>query len=191
MPKTVLNPSTALFPVPAVMVSCAAPSGAKNIITLAWVGTVCSEPPLVAIGIRPSRHSHPMILDAQEFVINLPSADQTVATDYCGIVSGRDHDKFAECGFTAAPASRLQHAPLIAECPVNLECQLRQVLHLGSHDLFIGEVVAVQAEAELVNGGRIDQQAAQPICYAGGTYYGLGKLIAKAGVGKQMQQRQD
>lgn len=188
--KTVLAASTALFPVPAVMISCATPAGEKDIVTVAWVGTICSDPPMVAIGLRPSRHSHRIITESREFVVNIPSADQTVAMDYCGLVSGKDHDKFADCGFSATVSSQLKYAPLIAECPVNLECQVQQVLSLGSHDLLIAQVVAVQAEETLVNANRIDHVTAQPVCYAGGTYYGLGELIAKGGVGRQIKERQ-
>lgn len=188
--KTELAAGTALFPVPAVMISCGSATGEQNIVTVAWVGTVCSDPPMVAIGLRASRHSHQIISDAREFVVNIPSAEQTVAMDYCGIVSGKDHNKFAECSFTAMKGSKLDYAPLIAECPVNLECVVKQVHNLGSHDLFIAEVVAVQVDEAMMSGSRIDHLAVKPVCYVAGTYYGLGEMIAKGGVGKQMKTRQ-
>lgn len=187
MAKTVLAASTALFPVPAVMISACGRSGKPNIVTVAWVGTVCSEPPMVAIGLRASRHSHQMIMETQEFGLNIPTSDQVTAMDFCGIVSGRDYDKFAECGFTPAPASKLEFAPLIAECPVNLECKVSQVISLGSHDLFIAEIVAVQAEQSCLVQNRIDPTAVKPVSYAGGTYFGLGELVARGGVGKQLK----
>lgn len=170
------------------MISARGTTGKPNIVTVAWVGTVCSEPPMVAIGLRPSRHSHQMIMETQEFGLNIPTSDQVTAMDYCGIVSGRDFDKFERCGFTAVQASKLEFAPLIAECPVNLECKVSQVLSLGSHDLFVAEIVAVQAEESLVSHNRVDPVAVKPVSYAGGTYFGLGELIARGGVGKQMKE---
>ena len=169
------------------MISAQGKSGRPNIVTVAWVGTVCSEPPMVAIGLRASRHSHRLITETEEFGLNIPTSEQVTAMDFCGIVSGRDYDKFAECGFTAASASKLEFAPLIAECPVNLECKVRQVVSLGSHDLFIAEIVAVQAEEACLVQNRIDPSAVKPVSYAGGTYFGLGEIVARGGVGKQMK----
>jgi flavin reductase (DIM6/NTAB) family NADH-FMN oxidoreductase RutF len=169
MAKVTRRPGTVLYPIPAVMVSCGAGERA-NIITLAWVGTLCSEPPLVGIGVRPSRYSHGLIQQAGEFVVNLPTVEQTRWVDYCGMVSGRDEDKWAACGLTAAPAAEVQ-VPLIAECPVNIECRVQQVLSLGSHDLFIGQVVAVQMdEAVLDERGRLDLAKARPFAYLNGEY---------------------
>jgi flavin reductase (DIM6/NTAB) family NADH-FMN oxidoreductase RutF len=187
--KIQLAATTALFPVPAVMISSRAADSKPNIVTVAWVGTVCSEPPMVAIGLRASRHSHDLISASGEFVVNIPRSDQVMPMDYCGLVSGRDQDKFAATGLTAVPASKLQFAPLIAECPVNLECQVRQVINLGSHDLFVGEVVAVQADESVLKNNRIDPAAAEPVSYSGGRYFGLGELIAAGGVGNQMKRR--
>src|SRR5512136_2829296 len=139
MPKTIHPGSTALFPVPAVLVTCGVER--PNIITLAWVGTVCSQPPMVGIAVRPERHSHHLLREVGEFVVNLPPAGLVAAVERCGTVSGRDHDKFALCNLTPLPAARVR-VPLIAECPIHLECVVRQVLSLGTHDLFLGEVVA-------------------------------------------------
>lgn len=189
MAKVELAPSSALFPVPSVMVSSATAQARPNVITLAWVGTVCSQPPLVAISVRPSRHSHALIAQSREFVINIPSEEQAVQMDYCGQVSGRDVDKFARCGFTPREASRLQYAPLIAECPVNLECQVRQIQELGSHDLFIAEVVAVHADREILGENqRINHQAVKPLCYVGNSYYGLGNNLGRAGIGRALRE---
>ncbi len=142
---------------------------------------------MVAVGLRPSRLSHQLITETGEFGLNIPTSEQVTAMDFCGIVSGRDYDKFAECGFTPAPASKLKFAPLIAECPVSLECKVRQVVSLGSHDLFIAEIVAVSAEESCIGQNRIDPLAVKPVSYAGGTYFGLGEMVARGGVGKQMK----
>ncbi len=184
MTKVTAKPTTVLYPTPAVMVSCGAGDRA-NIITLAWVGTLCSEPPLVGIGVRPSRYSHGLIEESGEFVINLPTADQSRWLDYCGIVSGRQEDKWAACGFTPAAATEVQ-APIIAECPVNIECRVQQTLSLGSHDLFIGEVVAVQMdEAVLDERGRLDFDEARPFAYLDGEYRQIGGLLGTFGYSKK------
>jgi flavin reductase (DIM6/NTAB) family NADH-FMN oxidoreductase RutF len=177
--KVVKPGSTALYPVPAVMVSCGLEQ--PNIITLAWVGTVCSDPPAVSIGVRPERFSHRLIAEAGEFVVNLPHADQVDAVDYCGQVSGRNVDKWAACGLTPAPASKVR-TPLIAECPVALECRVTHQLTVGIHDLFIGEVLAVQIdEAVLDHQGKLDHERAQPLTYAGGYYFRVGELLGRYG----------
>ncbi len=184
MAKVIKEPTTALYPVPAVMVSCGVGERA-NIITLAWVGMLCSDPPLVGIGVRPSRHSHGLIKEFGEFVINLPSAEQAKWADYCGIVSGRDEDKWAACGFSPAPASEVQ-TPLIAECPVNIECRLQQTLSLGSHDLFIAEVMAVQMdESVLDERGRLDLDKAGSFAYLSGEYRRIGELLGTFGYSKK------
>ena len=184
MAKVTKRPGTVLYPVPAVMVSCGTGERA-NIITLAWVGTLCSEPPLVGIGVRPSRYSHGLIQEVGEFVVNLPDAGQARWVDYCGMVSGRDEDKWAACGFTPAPASEVQ-VPLIAECPVNVECRVQQVLSLGSHDLFIGQVVAVQMdEAVLDERGRLDFAKAKPFAYLGGEYRQVGERLGTFGYSRK------
>jgi flavin reductase (DIM6/NTAB) family NADH-FMN oxidoreductase RutF len=171
--------STALYPVPAVMVSCGVER--PNIITLAWVGTLCSDPPSVGIGIRRERFSHGLIAEYGEFVVNLPRADQVDIVDYCGQVSGRDVDKWAACGLTPVPASRIQ-TPLIAECPIALECRVIHRLALGVHDLVIGEVLAVQADEELLNAhGQLEYRRADLMTYVGGTYWRLGEPLGRFG----------
>jgi len=184
MTKVTRKPATVLYPVPAVLVSCGTGQQA-NIITLAWVGTLCSEPPLAGIGVRPSRYSHGLIEEVGEFVLNLPDAGQVRWVDYCGVVSGRDEDKWAACGFTPAPAAEVQ-VPLIAECPVNIECRVQQVLSLGSHDLFIGEVVAVQVdEAVLDERGHLDFARARPFAYLDGEYRQVGERLGTFGYSKK------
>lgn len=171
--------STALFPVPAVLVSCGRER--PNIITLAWVGTLCSDPPSVGIGVRPERFSHGLIAEAGEFVVNLPRADQVDVVDYCGQVSGRSVDKWAACGLTPLPGSKVQ-TPLIAECPIALECRVSQRLTLGVHDLFVGEVLAVRADAAVLDEhGRVDYGRADLLTYVAGYYYRLGEVLGRFG----------
>jgi flavin reductase (DIM6/NTAB) family NADH-FMN oxidoreductase RutF len=177
--KIIKPGSTALYPVPAVLVSCGIER--PNIITLAWVGTLCSDPPSLGIGVRPERHSHRLIAEAGEFVVNLPSAAQVGVVDYCGQVSGRDVDKWAACGLTPAPA-RSVSVPLIAECAIALECRVSQQLSVGVHDLFVGEVLTVQAdEMVLGDGGQVDYAQADLLAYAGGYYHRLGELLGRFG----------
>lgn len=186
MAKILLKPSTALTPVPAVMVSCCNEVGENNIITIAWVGTLCSEPPVIGIGIRKSRFSYEMIKETGEFVVNLPSEGLAWATDFCGINSGRHVDKFGELELTAIPGEKVK-APLIGECPVNIECKVKQVLELGSHDLFIGEVVAVHADDEVIaENGNFCIEQAKLLAYGGGKYWGLNENpLGDAGFSKK------
>ena len=180
MAKVPLKPGTYLYPIPAALITCGPPEK-PNIITLAWVGTVCSEPPMLGISIRPSRHSSGLVKQYGEFAVNLPTADLVRATDYCGVVSGQKLDKFAATGMTPAPA-KVIHTVVIAECPVNIECRVTQVLFLGSHDLFLGHVVAVQADERILNEkGEIDLAKANPLAYGSNHYWALGQLLATHG----------
>lgn len=184
MPKIVRGPGTYLFPLPVVLVSCGEGERA-NLITLSWVGTVCSSPPSIGIAIRPERYSHTLIRELGEFVVNLPTAEQARQVDYCGRVSGKDADKWAECCFTKAPAARVR-VPLVAECPVNIECRVRQVVPVGSHDLFIGEVVAAHFdEAILDEDGRVDYARLAPFFYTGRDYWRLGEILAPVGFSRK------
>ncbi len=177
MPKIVEPAQTMLCPVPAVMVSCAAPGKRANIITLAWAGTVCSDPPMVGLGIRPSRYSHELIKASGELVVNLPNRALLRATDYCGIVSGREVDKFAALGLTPIPGQAVK-APLIAEAPVNLEVRVSQVITLGSHDLFLGEILAVHVDQDILDGhGRIDPLKSGMFAYGTHTYWQIGGAL--------------
>ena len=173
-----------LYPTPVVMVTCIAANGKPNIVTLAWVGVVCSEPPMIGIAVRPSRYSNPAIKAAGEFVVNIPSQDQLWATDYCGNNSGRDVDKFPGAKLTPVKADEVQ-PPLIGECPVNLECVVRHTLHLGTHDLFLGEVVAVHVEESCLDEqGVWDFAKMKPLSYCQGQYWNLGQMLGKGGLSK-------
>jgi flavin reductase (DIM6/NTAB) family NADH-FMN oxidoreductase RutF len=168
-----------LAPVPAVLVSCSAEGYRPNIISLAWVGTVCSEPPTIAIGVRPSRHSYDILSKGGDFVVNLPTFDMAAAVDFCGTRSGREVDKFAEMHFTPLKGE-IVASPLIAECPVNLECKVTKMIQIGSHDVFFGEVVAAHATpAALTPAGTIDPIKARLLAYAGGAYWSLGERVQR------------
>ncbi|MCP4645552.1 MAG: flavin reductase family protein [bacterium] len=181
MAKEVWKPGTMLCPVPAVMVTCADADGRPNIVTVAWAGTVCSDPPLVTISLRKERYSYDVIARSREFVINIPSTQQTRATDYCGVVSGRDVDKFEKTGLTPGPASVVK-APLILECPMHIECRVRNTTELGSHTMFLAKVVAVQVTKDLItSSGRLAIERAGLTAFAHGGYYALGKKLGGFG----------
>ena len=169
---------TMLAPVPAVMVSCGGTHDfAANIITLAWAGTVCSDPPMLSVSIRSERHSHAIISMTREFVVNLTTARLARATDWCGVKSGRDVDKFAATGLTPLKSVKVG-CPGIAESPVNLECKVKKILPLGSHDLFIAEIVAVQVSEEFLDKrGKLHLDKAGLMAFAHGEYYALGERL--------------
>ena len=176
------KPGTVLYPLPSVLVSCGATPEEYNLLTVAWTGTVCTNPPMCSISVRPERHSYGIIRRTGEFVINLTTRRLARATDWCGVRSGRDCDKFREMGLTPV-ASETVAAPLLAESPVNIECRVRQVLPLGSHDLFIAEVVGVQVDEELIDPatGRFCLERADPIVYSHGEYFALGEALGHFG----------
>lgn len=182
MPKSEVPPREVLYPVPVVLVSCLDREfGRANVITIAWCGIVASNPPLISVSIRPSRHSHKLIMAEREFVINIPSRDILKETDLCGALSGKDTDKMKRCGFTPVQASKIS-SPMIKECPVNIECRLKDVLKLGSHDMFIGEVVAAHIDdAILGKDGKMDYGKARPFVFNQGEYWGLSKRIGYYG----------
>lgn len=170
-----------LYPVPAVMVSCQRGDEKPNIITVAWTGTICSDPAMVSISVRPERYSYDIIKETGEFVINLTTEDLVRATDFCGVKSGRDIDKFKEMKLTAAPASEVS-CPIIAESPVNIECRVREVLPLGSHHMFIAEVVAVDVSSKYLNDdGKFDLNGTGLTTYSHGEYFSLGRSLGKFG----------
>ena len=170
-----------LYPVPAVMVSCRKPGEKPNIITIAWAGTVCSSPVMVSISVRPERHSYEIIQETGEFVINLVTKDLIRAADYCGVKSGRDTDKFEVCHLTPLE-SEVVGAPGIAECPVNLECRVKEIKKLGSHDMFLAEVVGVTADdAYMDENGTFQLNQAGLAAYSHGTYFELGKALGTFG----------
>ncbi|TFF86591.1 flavin reductase family protein [Candidatus Thorarchaeota archaeon] len=172
------RPSTALVPCPAILLSVAGDER-PNIITLSWAANVCSNPPMLAVGIRPNRYSHQLVKRAGDFVVNIPSADLIKATIFCGSKSGKDHDKFQECGLTAVTSSKVS-SPRIEECPINIECKIDKTVSLGAHDLFIGEVVAVHMnESVLDSNGRLDPEKAKLFTYLplAAEYWNLGEKI--------------
>ena len=170
-----------LYPLPAVLVSVADRAGKSNLLTLAWTGTICSEPPMVSISVRPERYSHRMIEETGEFVINLTTEDLVYATDYCGVKSGRDIDKWSEMNLTRIPAEYVK-APMVAESPVNLECRVTQKLELGSHDMYIAEVLAVHVDDRYMDdSGRFNLNDAKPLVYSHGRYLTTGKEIGSFG----------
>lgn len=178
-----------LYPLPVVLVSMADQSGKYNIITIAWAGTVCTNPPMVSISVRPERYSYPILRESGEFVINLTTKELAFATDYCGVKSGRDVDKFKELGLTALPACEVG-APLIGESPVNIECRVRQVMPLGSHHMFLAEVAAVHADEKYMDEKRkFHLEKAEPIVYSHGAYLVCGEQLGTFGYSVQKQRR--
>ena len=172
--------SALLGPVPPVLVSCGEGESA-NLITIAWAGTVCTQPPRVSISVRPTRHSYGLIKESGEFVINLPPARLARAVDLCGCRSGRQVDKFSLAHLTATPASAVS-APLIAECPVSLECRVFQSILLGSHEMFLADILAVQVDAALLDdAGRLCLERADLLAYAHGGYFRLGEQLGSFG----------
>lgn len=182
MGKAIWKAGTVLYPVPAVMVSCGdAATGEKNIITVAWTGTVNSDPAMTYISVRPARHSYELIKNSGEFVINLVTEELAYACDLCGVRSGRDLDKFAHLHLTAGQGSAVS-APIITESPVNIECKVKEILPLGTHHMFLAEVVSVQvSDTYLDETGKFHFDRAKPICYSHGAYYGLGKQLGTFG----------
>ncbi|QIB69019.1 flavin reductase family protein [Aminipila butyrica] len=173
MDKISFKPGTMLNPVPVVMVSCGTKPEERNIITVAWTGIVNSEPPMTYVSVRKSRHSHKLIADSGEFVINLCSEDLALATDFCGVKSGREVDKFRTQKLTAVNGEMVS-CPMIGEAPVNLECKVTQVISLPSHDMFLAEIVKVHVRRELVStSGKILLEEAGLICYNHGEYFGI------------------
>lgn len=170
-----------LYPLPVVMVSMADKNGKYNIITIGWAGTVCTNPPMVSISVRPERYSYPILCETGEFVINLTTRELAFATDYCGVKSGRNTDKFSDLGLTALPADQVG-APLIAESPVNIECRVNRIMPLGSHDMFLAEVVAVHADEKYMDEKRkFHLEEAEPIVYSHGAYLVCGERLGTFG----------
>lgn len=181
MSKQSWKPGNMLYPVPAVLITVADKQGKPNIFTVAWAGTVCSDPPMVSISVRPTRYSHQIIEDTGEFVINLTTRKLAYATDYCGVKSGRDTDKFKDMHLSILPADKVK-APLLKESPVNIECRVKQTLRLGTHDMYVADVVAVHAdEAYMDKKGRFMLDKAEPIAYSHGGYFTLGEKLGTFG----------
>ncbi|MCX5749938.1 MAG: flavin reductase family protein [Candidatus Saganbacteria bacterium] len=192
MTKDIWKPGTMVYPLPAVMVTCGeyrkgGTTENSNIITLSWVGTVCTDPAMVSISIRPERYSHAIIEKSGEFVINLTTRGLAFATDYCGMRSGRNEDKFQKMKLTPLEA-RTVSAPLIKESPVNIECKVTEIKKLGSHDMFLAEVICIHADRNFIDKkGVFDMEEADLICYSHGKYFAMGKYLGHFGfsVGKK------
>ncbi len=175
------KPGNMLYPIPAVMVSCGSDKHKANIITIAWAGTVCSSPAMVSISVRKERYSYDIIKESGEFTINLVTKELVKQADYCGVRSGRDVDKFKEMKLTKIPGRKIS-APSIAESPVNIECVVKQIIPLGTHDMFIGEVVGVSVDKQLMDEkGRFHLNKSGLIVYSHGEYYALGELLGRFG----------
>lgn len=177
MAKIQWKPCTLLYPVPSVMVTCRNKDGKDNIITVAWVGTVCSNPPMLYISVRPERYSYNIIKETGEFCVNLTTKRTARATDFCGVKSGRDVDKFKEMKLTKGEAKNI-NAAIIEECPVNIECKVNNVIELGSHHMFIADVVGINVEEKLIDEkGKLRLEDADMITYSHGKYYTLDKEL--------------
>ena len=191
MAKQQWKPGNMLYPLPAVMVSVRDNEGKDNIITVAWAGTVCTNPPMVSISVRPERYSYHMIEESGVFVINLTTKDLAYATDWCGVNSGREHAKFEEMRLTPGKAT-IVNAPTVEESPLCIECRIKEIMALGSHDMFIAEVVNVQADDRYLDQetGAFDLSKANPLAYAHGKYYELGELVGKFGWSVQKKRKE-
>jgi flavin reductase (DIM6/NTAB) family NADH-FMN oxidoreductase RutF len=182
MGKLTLETKALLTPTPVILLSCVGEAGSPNVMGLSWVGVACATPPLVSIALRPERLSYSFIRETGEFVLNIPPASLLRAVDFCGMVSGRDEDKFARACLTPVPGLKVR-APLVKECPVNLECVVRRSLVLGSHVLFLAEVVALHADEEVVEQGEVVAGRLGPLAYDpfGGDYWNLKEVLAPHG----------
>ncbi|MCR5108831.1 MAG: flavin reductase family protein [Lachnospiraceae bacterium] len=181
MAKQSWKPGNMLYPVPPVMVTCKRGEEKTNIITVAWAGTVCSDPAMVSISVRPKRYSHDIIVESKEFVINLVTEDICRVCDWCGVRSGESFDKFKETGLTEY-ISEFMDTPAIAESPVNIYCRLVKTEHLGSHDMFLGEVTGVSVdESYMDEKGRFALEKTGLVTYSHGEYFALGKKLGKFG----------
>ena len=181
MPREAFKPGNMLYPLPAVIVSCRRPGEKPNALTIAWAGTVCSDPAMVSISIRPSRYSYDIIKETGEFVINLVNDKLTYAADYCGVRSGRDVDKFKEMKLTPVDLSGVE-CPGIDESPVCIACKVKEILPLGSHDMFIAEVVSVSASKEYMDeNGKFDLSGSGLMAYSHGEYFRLGEKLGSFG----------
>lgn len=181
MAKQKWRPGNMVYPLPAVLVSCGDKEGNINLMTAAWTGTICSDPPMVYVSIRKERHSHHMIQETGEYVINLTTEKLAWATDFCGVRSGKDMDKFKEMKLTPVKGE-LEFAPMIAESPVSIECRVINVMELGSHDMFMAEVTAVYVDEQYMDAkGTFHLEKANPMVYSHGQYYGMGKYLGSFG----------
>ena len=188
MTKETWKAGNMIYPLPAVMVSAADKEGNQNIITIAWTGTVCTNPAMLYISVRPERYTYHMIKETGEFVVNLTTKDLVYATDWCGVKSGRDVDKWKEMKLTPEKAEKLAYAPMIKESPVNIECKVTEVQELGSHHMFLAKVEAVQVDESYMNEtGKFELNDTQLLAYSHGEYYTLGKKLGTFGYSVRKQ----
>ena len=181
------KPGNMLYPVPAVMVSCKRPGEAPNIITVAWAGTVCSDPPMVSVSVRKERYSYDIIRESGEFVVNLVNRGLVYGADYCGVKSGRDVDKFKELGLTALPLPHVK-APGIGESPVCLECKVTRQIPLGTHDMFLAEVLGVSVDGQFLDKkGKFHLNRSGLAAYSHGEYFALGEKLGSFGYSVRRQ----
>ena len=181
MPKEIWKPGNMLYPVPPVLVTCHNKKGESNMLTVAWAGTVCSTPAMLSISVRKERYSHAMLMETGEFVVNLPTEDLVWETDEAGVRSGRDLNKW-ESLHLHQEEGKILSVPMILECPVNMECKVKQVLELGSHDLFLAEIVAVHVDSALLDEKkRLQLEKAKLLAYSHGQYFGLGNVLGSFG----------
>ena len=190
MAKVKWKPGNMVYPLPAVMVSCGKTQKTQNIITISWTGTINTNPPMCYISIRKERHSYDIIKAEKEFVINITTEDLAFATDWCGVKSGKDFDKFKEMKLTPSKAS-VVGVPIIEESPVNIECRVKDVIPLGSHDMFIAEIVAVTVDERYLDKttDAFDLRQTNPIAYLHGNYYKLGEKIGRFGYSVRKQKK--
>ena len=176
------KPGNMIYPLPAVLVSCGSEPSEYNVLTVAWVGTLCTNPPMCYISVRPERYSYPILQKNGEFVINLTTKDMAYATDWCGVRSGKDYNKFEEMKLTPGKAEVVK-APIIEESPVSIECRVKEIIPLGSHHVFIADVVNVQADEAYIDPatGRFCLERAEPIVYSHGEYFALGDALGRFG----------
>ena len=190
MGKQIWKPGNMVYPLPAVMVSTADREGNDNIITVAWTGTVCTNPAMLYISVRPERYSYHLLRESGEFVVNLTTEKLVKATDWCGVRSGRDFDKWKEMHLTRGKAEKLTYAPIIQESPVNIECKVTEVQELGSHHMFLAKVEAVQVDESYMNEtGKFELNDTQLLAYSHGEYYTLGKKLGTFGYGVRKKKK--
>lgn len=184
------RPGTMVYPLPAALVSCGTSVGNSNLLTVAWTGTICSDPAMLYISVRPERYSYNIIKESMEFTLNLTTEAMAAATDRCGVTSGRDHDKWTENGLTPKPGIKVS-SPYIEESPLSIECRVKSIIPLGSHDMFIAEVINVIADEQYINSetGAFDLASSGLMAYAHGGYYSLGHKLGKFGFSVEKKKR--
>jgi len=182
MGKQNWKPGNMIYPLPAALISCGSSPDEYNLMTVSWLGTICSDPPMCYISVRPGRASYDIIKRNGEFVINLTTVELAEVTDWCGVKSGREMDKFKESGLTPIPAT-VVNCPIVEEAPVSIECRVKEIISLGSHDMFIADVVNIVADDKYIDSesGAFDLAASGLLAYSHGNYYAMGEKVGKFG----------